>query len=61
MASNTPSSTSSSRVTAFREALASRVVVADGAMGTMLQAQDPSMEDFEQLEGCNEILNVTRP
>ncbi|MEW1677327.1 methionine synthase, partial [Streptomyces noursei] len=61
MASNTPSSTSSSRVTAFREALASRVVVADGAMGTMLQAQDPSMEDFEQLEGCNEILNLTRP
>ncbi|WP_053165071.1 methionine synthase [Streptomyces noursei] len=50
-----------SRVTAFREALASRVVVADGAMGTMLQAQDPSMEDFEQLEGCNEILNLTRP
>ncbi|WP_344571255.1 homocysteine S-methyltransferase family protein, partial [Streptomyces caniferus] len=35
--------------------------VADGAMGTMLQAQDPSMEDFQQLEGCNEILNVTRP
>ncbi|MFK0292303.1 methionine synthase [Streptomyces sp. NPDC090442] len=61
MASNTPSSTSPSRVTAFREALASRVVVADGAMGTMLQAQDPSMEDFQQLEGCNEILNVTRP
>ncbi|KOG54815.1 methionine synthase, partial [Streptomyces virginiae] len=33
----------------------------DGAMGTMLQAQDPSMEDFQQLEGCNEVLNVTRP
>ncbi|WP_328691598.1 methionine synthase [Streptomyces caniferus] len=49
------------RVTSLREALASRVVVADGAMGTMLQAQDPSMEDFQQLEGCNEILNVTRP
>ncbi|MEW2440217.1 homocysteine S-methyltransferase family protein, partial [Streptomyces caniferus] len=49
------------RVTSLREAWASRVVVADGAMGTMLQAQDPSMEDFQQLEGCNEILNVTRP
>ncbi|PNE41522.1 methionine synthase [Streptomyces noursei] len=61
MASNTPSSTSSSRVTALREALASRVVVADGAMGTMLQAQDPTLEDFQQLEGCNEILNLTRP
>ncbi|BBA96175.1 putative methionine synthase [Actinacidiphila reveromycinica] len=49
------------RVTAFREALASRIVVADGAMGTMLQAQDPTLDDFQQLEGCNEILNVTRP
>ncbi|MFJ6792642.1 methionine synthase [Streptomyces angustmyceticus] len=51
----------SARTTSLREALASRVVVADGAMGTMLQAQDPSMEDFQQLEGCNEILNLTRP
>ncbi|MGW1599409.1 hypothetical protein, partial [Streptomyces sp. NPDC002343] len=30
---------SRARVSAFREALATRVVVADGAMGTMLQAQ----------------------
>jgi 5-methyltetrahydrofolate--homocysteine methyltransferase len=30
-------------------------------MGTMLQAQEPTLEDFENLEGCNEILNVTRP
>ncbi|GAA2438083.1 methionine synthase [Streptomyces macrosporus] len=37
------------------------MVVADGAMGTMLQAAEPSLEDFQQLEGCNEILNVTRP
>ncbi|MFE2266940.1 methionine synthase [Streptomyces griseosporeus] len=50
-----------SRSADLREALATRVVVADGAMGTMLQAQDPSMEDFQQLEGCNEVLNVTRP
>ncbi|WP_329575027.1 methionine synthase [Streptomyces sp. NBC_01361] len=49
------------RADALREALATRVVVADGAMGTMLQAQDPTLEDFENLEGCNEILNVTRP
>ncbi len=61
MASYTPSSASTSRTTTLREALASRVVVADGAMGTMLQAQDPSLEDFQQLEGCNEILNLTRP
>jgi 5-methyltetrahydrofolate--homocysteine methyltransferase len=42
-------------------ALSERVVVADGAMGTMLQAADLSLDDFAGLEGCNEILNVTRP
>ncbi|MGW5781981.1 methionine synthase [Streptomyces sp. NPDC003863] len=45
----------------LREEFTKRVVVADGAMGTMLQAADPSMDDFRQLEGCNEILNLTRP
>ncbi|MFG2643923.1 methionine synthase [Streptomyces sp. NPDC048370] len=59
--SPTPSVDSRTRAAALREALATRVVVADGAMGTMLQAQDPSLEDFQNLEGCNEILNVTRP
>ncbi|MGA5422234.1 methionine synthase [Streptomyces lavendulocolor] len=57
----TPSADSRTRAAALREALASRVVVSDGAMGTMLQAQDPTLEDFEGLEGCNEILNVSRP
>ncbi|RLU92157.1 methionine synthase [Streptomyces griseocarneus] len=61
MASFTPSTVRTARASALREALASRVVVADGAMGTMLQAQDPSLDDFQQLEGCNEVLNVTRP
>ncbi|MFJ2177723.1 methionine synthase [Streptomyces sp. NPDC087851] len=59
--SPTPTTDSRTRTAALREALATRVVVADGAMGTMLQAQDPTMEDFQDLEGCNEILNVTRP
>ncbi|MCW8217809.1 MULTISPECIES: methionine synthase [Streptomyces] len=59
--SPTPSADSRNRAAALREALATRVVVADGAMGTMLQAQDPTLEDFQDLEGCNEILNVTRP
>jgi 5-methyltetrahydrofolate--homocysteine methyltransferase len=45
----------------LRAALAERVVVADGAMGTMLQASDATGEDFAGYEGCNEILNVTRP
>ncbi|MER6397390.1 methionine synthase [Kitasatospora sp. NPDC086009] len=56
-----PSVTQQSRANALRESLATRVVVADGAMGTMLQAQDPSLEDFQNLEGCNEVLNITRP
>ncbi|MFG2845165.1 methionine synthase [Kitasatospora sp. NPDC048296] len=56
-----PSITQQSRANALREALATRVVVADGAMGTMLQAQDPTLEDFQNLEGCNEVLNITRP
>jgi 5-methyltetrahydrofolate--homocysteine methyltransferase len=30
-------------------------------MGTMLQEADPSLEDFQGHEGCNEILNVSRP
>src|SRR4029078_8124410 len=45
----------------LRTALAERVVVADGAMGTMLQASDATVDDFESYEGCNEILNGTRP
>ena len=45
----------------LRRALAQGTVIADGAMGTMLQAADPSLEDFQGHEGCNEILNVTRP
>ncbi|HEV7208696.1 MAG TPA: methionine synthase [Mycobacteriales bacterium] len=49
----------------LRDALARRVVVADGAMGTMLQDAtergELGPEDFIGLEGCNEILNTTRP
>jgi 5-methyltetrahydrofolate--homocysteine methyltransferase len=43
------------------DVLAQRVLVADGAMGTMLQSVPLSLDDFAGLEGCNEILNVTRP
>ncbi|MEY4024328.1 MAG: hypothetical protein RLZ23_1289, partial [Actinomycetota bacterium] len=46
---------------ALRAALSQRPVIADGAMGTMLQAANPTLEDFQNYEGCNEILNVTRP
>ncbi|MBC7272487.1 MAG: methionine synthase [Streptomyces sp.] len=58
---NPSAADSRTRASALRQALASRVVVADGAMGTMLQAQEPTLDDFQQLEGCNEVLNVTRP
>ncbi|HET9258005.1 MAG TPA: methionine synthase [Pseudonocardiaceae bacterium] len=43
------------------DVLAQRVLVADGAMGTMLQSVPLSLDDFAGLEGCNEILNITRP
>jgi len=49
------------RAGALRAALAERVVVADGAMGTMLQASAATTDDFRGHEGCNEVLNVTRP
>jgi len=54
-------STPTKRPGLLRQALATRVVVADGAMGTMLQAANPTLEDFQNHEGCNEILNVSRP
>lgn len=47
--------------TTLFDTLAERVVIGDGAMGTMLQAADLSLDDFRGLEGCNEILNETRP
>ena len=36
-------------------------MVGDGAMGTQLQAADLSLDDFTNLEGCNELLNETPP
>src|SRR5580692_11087830 len=45
----------------LRTALTQRVVVADGAIGTMLQTSDAIIDDFAGYEGCNEILNITRP
>jgi 5-methyltetrahydrofolate--homocysteine methyltransferase len=50
-------------MTRLRAALAQRVLVLDGAMGTMLQAASLGAADFggAALEGCNEHLNLTRP
>jgi 5-methyltetrahydrofolate--homocysteine methyltransferase len=47
----------------LRELLRERILVLDGAMGTMLQQENLTAEDFggPQLEGCNENLVITRP
>src|SRR5258707_7880740 len=47
----------------LRELLGQRVLVLDGAMGTMLQQRDLTAADFggALLEGCNEVLVRTRP
>lgn len=37
----------------LRRAMAERVIIADGAMGTMLQEANPTLEDFQGFEGCN--------
>lgn len=43
--------------------LRERILVLDGAMGTMIQARNLTAADFggPELEGCNENLNLTRP
>jgi 5-methyltetrahydrofolate--homocysteine methyltransferase len=48
---------------ALRELLRERILVLDGAMGTMLQQENLTAADFggPQLEGCNENLVITRP
>ena len=48
---------------ALRELLGQRILVLDGAMGTMLQQRDLTAADFggAALEGCNENLVRTRP
>jgi 5-methyltetrahydrofolate--homocysteine methyltransferase len=46
----------------FLEYLSERVVLADGAMGSRIQAADLDTEkDFLGLENCSEILNRSRP
>ncbi|HLL76307.1 MAG TPA: methionine synthase [Pyrinomonadaceae bacterium] len=47
----------------FLDTLRERVVVFDGAMGTNLQSQDLTVDDYggPQFEGCPEYLLVTKP
>lgn len=53
----------SSAMISLRDALSQRVLVLDGAMGTMIQAAGLGAADFggPSLDGCNENLNRTRP
>jgi 5-methyltetrahydrofolate--homocysteine methyltransferase len=49
--------------TQFQEQLEKKILILDGAMGTMLQRANLTAADFggEDFEGCNEILCLTRP
>src|SRR5205823_1988676 len=50
-------------MSSFLDTLKERIVVFDGAMGTNLQVQNLTLDDFggPRFEGCNENLLVTRP
>ena len=52
-----------SQVSRYLEAVRQRVIVFDGAMGTMIQNLGLEAADYggERLEGCPEVLAVTRP
>lgn len=47
----------------IKEQMKTKILLLDGAMGTMLQAENLSADDFggEDYEGCNEYLTITRP
>lgn len=58
------------RIQALRDALAKRIVVLDGAMGTMIQALKFEEADFrgdrfadhpKELRGNNDLLSITQP
>lgn len=45
----------------FLARLREKIIIADGAMGTMIQSYGLNADDFNGLDGCNEYLNITRP
>ena len=51
------------RTDELRELMAERILVLDGATGTMLQSKNLRSDDFggAELDGCNEVLVATRP
>ncbi|HLA11729.1 MAG TPA: methionine synthase [Pyrinomonadaceae bacterium] len=48
-------------MSSFLDTLKERIVVFDGAMGTNIQVQDLTPDDFGGLDGCNEYLVITKP
>ncbi len=50
-------------MTGFKDLLRKKIVVFDGAMGTSIQTQNPSADDYggERYAGCNEYLVISRP
>src|SRR5574337_1832434 len=58
------------RTTALEQILRHRIVILDGAMGTMIQAHKLTEADFRgqafadhprDLKGCNDLLSITQP
>ena len=49
------------RLEALYDALATRILLLDGAMGTMLHRQKLTAEDGPALDGCMEYLVKSRP
>jgi 5-methyltetrahydrofolate--homocysteine methyltransferase len=45
----------------FLRAVEQRVVIYDGAMGTNIQKQQPTPDDYWGKEGCSEVLVLSRP
>lgn len=47
----------------IKEVLSQKILLLDGAMGTMIQNENLTAEDFggEEFEGCNEYLSITIP
>ncbi|GIP32637.1 methionine synthase [Paenibacillus sp. J2TS4] len=47
----------------IQEQMAKKILILDGAMGTMIQQEPLTADDFggEELDGCNEMLVLTRP
>ncbi|WP_107727869.1 methionine synthase [Desmospora activa] len=47
----------------IQQRLTEKILILDGAMGTRLQDADLQPQDFggEEYDGCNEMLNLTRP